>query len=106
MPRYLFIGRYTAEGARGVLKEGGSGRRGAAEQVIGSVGGRLESIHWAFGKADFYALAEMPDNAAAAAASLTIGASGAVSIETVVLMTADEVDETTQRTVDYRPPGS
>ena len=32
MPKYLVIGSYTAEGAAGVLREGGSGRRAAAER--------------------------------------------------------------------------
>ena len=105
MPKYLFIGRYSPEGARGVLKEGGTKRREAAEQVLASVGGRLESIHWAFGEGDFYVVADMPDNVAASAAALRVAASGAVGIKTVVLMTADEVDQATQRSVEYRPPG-
>ncbi|HVM30826.1 MAG TPA: GYD domain-containing protein [Candidatus Limnocylindrales bacterium] len=105
MPKYLFIGRYSPEGARGVLKEGGTKRREAAEQVLASVGGRLESIHWAFGEGDFYVVADMPDNVAASAAALRVAASGAVGIKTVVLMTADEVDQATQRSAEYRPPG-
>lgn len=106
MPKYLFIGRYSPEGARGVLKEGGTRRREAAEQVMSSVGGSLESIYWGFGKDDFYVIADLPDNAAAAAASLTVGASGAISIRTVPLMTATDVDAATQRGVEYRPPGA
>ena len=39
MPKYLFTGSYTAEGARGVLKEGGSGRREATEKLVASLGG-------------------------------------------------------------------
>jgi hypothetical protein len=39
MPKYLFIGSYTAECARGVLKEGGTGRRAATEQLVTSLGG-------------------------------------------------------------------
>jgi uncharacterized protein with GYD domain len=105
VPKYLFIGRYSPEGARGVLKEGGTRRREAAEQILGSVGGRLESIHWAFGEGDFYIVADMPDNIAASAAALNVAASGAVGIRTVVLMTADEVDQATGRSVEYRPPG-
>jgi uncharacterized protein with GYD domain len=106
MPKYLFIGRYSPDGARGVLKEGGSGRRKAAAEVIGSVGGTVEATYWCFGDDDFYIIADMPDNAAAAATSLTVAASGAVGIKTVVLMTAEEVDQATQQTVNYRPPGS
>jgi len=34
MAKYLVIGSYTAEGAAGVLREGGSGRREAARQAV------------------------------------------------------------------------
>lgn len=106
MPKYMFIGRYTAEGARGMMKEGGSGRVRASEQIIGSVGGTVLANYWGFGEDDFYVIAELPDNAAAAAASLAVGGSGAVGLRTVVLMTAEEVDEATRRSADYRPPGA
>jgi uncharacterized protein with GYD domain len=106
MPKYLFIGSYSPEGARGVLKDGGTKRRQAAEQVMRSVGGTVESMHFGFGSDDFFIVAELPDNAAASAGSLTVGASGAVRVRTVVLMTAEEVDEAVQRTVEYTPPGA
>jgi hypothetical protein len=37
MPKYLFHGSYTPEGYRGLLNEGGSGRREAAKQALSSV---------------------------------------------------------------------
>ena len=43
MPKYLFTGSYTAEGSRGVLSEGGSGRRAATEQLVASLGGTVEA---------------------------------------------------------------
>jgi hypothetical protein len=49
MPKYLFTGSYTAEGARGLLKEGGSGRRAATEKMLKSLGGTLEAYYFAFG---------------------------------------------------------
>ncbi|HWP62889.1 MAG TPA: GYD domain-containing protein [Candidatus Binatia bacterium] len=106
MAKYLFIGSYTAEGARGLLKDGGSGRRKVAEEVVRSLGGTVEAYYFAFGSDDFYLLADLPDHAAAAALSLTVGSSGAVSVRTVVLMTPEEVDAATQRSVPYRPPGA
>lgn len=106
MARYMIIGSYTAQGANGVLKEGGSRRREVAAQVISSVGGTLESFHFGFGTDDFYVIADMPSHAAAAAASLTVGASGAVSARTVVLLTPEELDAASQMTVEYRPPGA
>ena len=90
MPKYMFTGSYTAEGARGVLKEGGSARRTATEQMVGSVGGNVEAYYFAFGSDDFYLIADLPDNAAAAAGALTAGASGALGTRTIVLLTPDD----------------
>lgn len=106
MAKYLFIGSYTAEGAKGVLKEGGTRRREVAQQVMSSVGGSMESIYWGFGADDFYVVADLPSAAAAAAAALTVGASGAINLRTVVLLTAEELDEASKIAVSYRPPGA
>ena len=106
MPKYLFIGGYTAEGAKGVLKDGGTKRRKAAEEVVGSTGGTLEAIYWAFGEDDFYLIADLPDHAAAAAASLKVGSSGAIRIRTVVLLTAADLDAAAELSPAYRPPGT
>ncbi len=50
-------------------------------------------------------IADFPDNASVAAFSLTISGSGAVRTSTTVLMTSEEVDEASKKSVDYRPPG-
>lgn len=105
MPRYMLHGSYTASGAAGLLKEGGSGRRAAVEAVAKSVGGSIESMDWAFGAEDFYIIANVPDAETAAALSLTVGASGAVSVTTSELLSAAQVDAVVRRRVDYRPPG-
>jgi uncharacterized protein with GYD domain len=105
MAKYLLIGSYTAEGAEGVLEEGGSSRRDAAAKAIASVGGTLESFYFGFGSDDFYVTIEYPDHAAAAAAALTIGAAGRTRARTIVLLTPEEVDAASQKSVEYRPPG-
>ena len=105
MPKYLFTGTYTAEGARGVLKEGGSGRREATEKLVKSLGGTVEAYYFAFGSDDFYLIADLPSNAAAAAGSLSAAATGAIATRTVVLMSPEEVDAATKLTPTYRPPG-
>ena len=93
MPKYLFQGSYTEKGLSGLLKEGGSKRRDAAEQVIKSVGGTQEAFYFAFGDNDFYVIADMPDNVSTSAASLIVNASGAVKVKTIVLLTPEEVDQ-------------
>ena len=62
MPKYLFQGSYSQQGLKGVLKEGGSKRREAAEQIIKGTGGRLESYYYAFGSDDFVIIADLPSN--------------------------------------------
>ena len=105
MPKYLLQASYTVEGIKGLRKEGGTARRAAAEQLIKSLGGTLESFYYAFGDNDVYTVVDMPDHASMSAAALAIGASGAVTGKTVVLMTAEEVDAATKKTLSYRAPG-
>jgi uncharacterized protein with GYD domain len=105
MSKYLFHGSYTEEGLKGLLKEGGSKRREATEQLVKSVGGTLEAYYFAFGDNDFYLIADAPDNVSATAASLVANASGAVKVKTVALLTPEEVDQAVKKTVEYRQPG-
>ncbi len=105
MARYLIQASYTAEGARGLLKEGGSKRRAAVARLAESVGGRLESFYYGFGDTDAFAIIEGPDNVAAAAAALTVGASGAATCRTTVLLTPEEIDQAAKKSTTYVPPG-
>jgi len=106
MPKYLFQANYTAQGLRGLLKEGGSSRRQVFEDIANEQGGTLESFYYAFGGTDLYLTFELPDTATASAVSLRIGAGGALSITTVQLITPEEIDEACEKTVTYRPPGA
>ena len=106
MPKFLLQASYTLEGVRGVQSEGGTGRRDAVRQALESLGGRLESFHFAFGEHDAYVLAELPDNESAAAFALTVIASGGGTVRTVPLLTPEEVDGAAKRSVGYRPPGA
>src|SRR5215470_17411292 len=105
MPKYLFQGSYTEQGLKGVLHEGGSKRREAAEQLVKGMGGRLEAYYYAFGSNDFVIIVDLPSNVDAAAVSLAVNASGAVESRATVLITPEEVDQATKKTVKYRPPG-
>ena len=105
MPKFLFEAMYTLEGVRGVQREGGSGRREAVAAVAKSVGGSLESFHFAFGERDAYVVCDLPDNESAAAVALAVNAAGGAGVKTVVLLTPEEVDSAAKRSVEYRPPG-
>ena len=106
MPRFQFEASYTLDGIKGIQSAGGSTRREAVTQLVESVGGRLESFYFAFGERDVYAIAELPDNETAAAVALTVNASGATAVKTVVLLAPEEVDAAAKRSVNYRPPGA
>lgn len=105
MPKYLLQVNYTAEGARGLVDEGGSARRAAAENAVDSIGGRIESFYYAFGKTDVFVIAEVPDHASMAALSLALAASGATAGRTTVLLTPEDVDKAARKSPLYRPPG-
>lgn len=106
MPKYLFRASYTREGVEGVRSKGGSSRRDAVADVAKSVGGQLESFHFAFGDDDAIVIADLPDNEAATAVALTVNGAGGATVKTTVLLTPEQVDEAAKRSVDYRPPGS
>ena len=105
MPTFMFRASYTATGAAGLIKEGGTARAAVVQAMGESVGGKIIAQYWVMGEDDFIAIAEMPDAESAAALSLTVGASGAVTISTSQLFSASEVDSIVKRRVNYRPPG-
>jgi uncharacterized protein with GYD domain len=106
MPRYMFRANYTLEGLQGLMKEGGTGRRMAIETLASGLGGQLVSLDYALGEDDVYALCELPDDEAAAAASLRITASGAVTVHTIKLLSPEQIDAAIDRELEYRKPGA
>jgi uncharacterized protein with GYD domain len=105
MAKYLLEVSYTADGSKGLLKDGGSKRRNAAKALVESVGGSLESMYFAFGDTDVFCIVEVPDATAAAAASIALGASGAVTTRTIPLLTVEEIDSAVKKSARYVAPG-
>jgi uncharacterized protein with GYD domain len=106
MPKFLITGSYTAEGARGLMKEGGSGRRAAVQKALDGVGGKLEAFYFAFGRDDAYVIVDVPDNASVIAVSLAVNASGVVRVNTTPLISPDDLDAASKKSVGYRAPGA
>jgi uncharacterized protein with GYD domain len=104
--KFLWKASYTSEGVKGVLKEGGTGRRAVVENVVEALGGKVEAFYFALGEQDVYVITDLPDTVTATAVSLTVNASGAVTLQTVELLTPEQVDEASKKSVDYRPPGA
>ncbi|MCC7275580.1 MAG: GYD domain-containing protein [Alphaproteobacteria bacterium] len=105
MAKYLIEARYTIEGAKGIVREGGSGRRAAITKTIEAVGGKVEAFYFAFGEVDAYVIIDMPDHVTTAAVGLAVAQGGGASVRTIVLITPEDMDKAAKKAVDYRPPG-
>ncbi len=105
MPRYLYEAEYTAEGSRGLLREGGTNRRAAVEEAARSIGAKVEAFYFVLGGPDVIVIVNAPDAVHAAAVSLVVNASGAVRLKTSVLLTPEEVDDAAGKSPAYRAPG-
>ena len=54
MAKFMVTASYTAEGSRGLAKEGGSGRRAAVKKLVEGLGGKVEAFYFAYGEHDVY----------------------------------------------------
>jgi uncharacterized protein with GYD domain len=105
MAKYLVQFSYTGEGLKGLLKEGGSKRREVIEQLVKSMGGKLDAYYFAYGEYDGIAIVEGTDIVNQLAGTLAINASGVVKTKTTVLITPEEVDQAIKKIPSYRAPG-
>ena len=106
MPKFMVRASYTPEGARGLLKEGGTGRRAAVSKLVEGLGGKVEAFYFAFGEHDAYVITDFPDPNVGVALSLAVNASGAVKTSLVPLITPEEMDSASKRPVAYKAPGA
>jgi uncharacterized protein with GYD domain len=107
MPHYLGRFSYSADSVRAML-DNPQDRAQAAREVAESLGGKLLGFWFAFGEYDGVFIAEVPDNTTAAALSMVVGGSGALSkFETTVLIGMDEAQEAMRKAgaATYRAPG-
>jgi uncharacterized protein with GYD domain len=106
MAKYLIKGSYTADGAKGLLKEGGTGRKAAVQKALEGLGGALDAMYYTWGSDDVIVICDMPDSISGLALSLAVNASGAVRISTTPLLSVADVDVACKKAVAYRPAGS
>jgi uncharacterized protein with GYD domain len=102
MPKFLVEGRYTPQGVKGLAREGSLQRNADIAKMIESAGGRLESLYFAFGDADFFIIYDAPDNISAAALSVVANQSGFVTSKIIALMTADEMDQAIRKSMSMQ----
>ena len=49
MKKYLIKGAYNSDGMKGLMSEGGTGRKNAIEKMLSAIGGKVEAFYYAFG---------------------------------------------------------
>jgi uncharacterized protein with GYD domain len=106
MPKFLIKASYNPDGVRGLIKDGGSKRRAVVQRLIESLGGKLEAFYYAYGEDDAVIIADLPDATNGVALSLTVNATGAVRLATIPLITPEEIDAASKKTIDYKAPGA
>ena len=99
MAKYLLKVNYSSQGTQGLLKEGGSGRRTKVTKVVEGLGGKVEAWYYALGETDLFVILDLPDAQTAAAFSLVVHAAGAAQIVTVPLLTAEDLDAASKKSV-------
>jgi uncharacterized protein with GYD domain len=107
MSKYLIKASYSPEGMKGVMAKGGTARVDAIEKLVSGVGGSMESFYFAFGSDDVFIVIDAPSHEAMAAVAGTVTSTGVLSsYETVVLLSAEQLDAASNLEVTYAPPGS
>ena len=106
MPFYLIQASYTAQ-AVGAMIKNPQDRAAAVAPMMEKMGGKLHGLWFTFGEYDIVAIAETPDAVTAAAISMAIGSSGAMSTyRTTPLMTSAEATDAMKKAggVAYQAP--
>jgi uncharacterized protein with GYD domain len=99
---------YTPEAWAAQLKNP-QNRVEIVSQLMQHLGGRFESVYFAFGDYDIVAVMDLPDNLSAAAASMVVSAGGSVkAIKTTPLMAVEEGIQAMRKGAEaagsYHPP--
>jgi uncharacterized protein with GYD domain len=96
VPLYLGRFKYSAEAMKAMI-ENPHDRGEAATQAAESLGCKLHGFWWALGDRDGAFLLEAPDNVAAVALSMAVGATGQISSEVTALLDMNEAQDAMRR---------
>lgn len=110
MAKFVLFFTYTPETWQ-KLTANPSDRRAAADAIVGSVGGSVETMYFMFGAWDGLVVFSAPDSASAASLSVAVIGSGAFGkVETHELIETgalgDVLAKAKAASAGYRPPGT
>jgi uncharacterized protein with GYD domain len=106
VPKYLVQFTYTTEAWK-TMTQNPQDRTPVISALCEKLGGKMEALYYSFGEHDGLVLADLPDNQAATAVVLAAVSPGHIkSIQTTVLLTAQELMEAQQKAkgVTYQGP--
>jgi len=106
MAKFMCTATYTAEGARGLAKDGGTKRKEVVSKLLSTIGGSLEGFYFTLGAEDAVLIVDVPDTVTAVALSLTVNSTGAVRVSLTQLLTPADLDAAARKTIPYTPPGA
>jgi uncharacterized protein with GYD domain len=107
MPKYMILFGLTGE-TMGRFMQTPSDRSATVRDLVGQLGGELESYYFMFGQYDGVVICDLPDSAAAATLGAAVAGTGAFSrYETHELISTEDMVSHMQKAkeVSYRPPG-
>ncbi|MFC6765642.1 GYD domain-containing protein [Natrinema soli] len=87
-PTYVFLTNFTQQGIGDVTES--PGRTEEAKALVESMGGTWKGFFVTMGRYDGLVIAELPDDATAAQAALTLASGGNVTTETLRAFPLDE----------------
>lgn len=90
MPTFIALASFTNQGIHGVKET--TRRADAVAQAAAKFGCKMTQIYWTLGQHDIVAIIDAPDDAAATAFSLSIGAAGHVRTQTLRAFNRSEMD--------------
>jgi len=91
MPTYILLGSFTDQGIRNVKD---TTKRAEVLRDMGQkFGVTVKEVYWTLGRYDVATILEAPDDAAATALGLSIGALGNVRTETMRAFSAAEMSQ-------------
>lgn len=106
MTFYLLRAQYSSSAVEAMVKHP-QNREEALRKSCEALGGKLHHFFFCFGEYDALVLAELPDNKTAAALSMSLEGSGAVTTaNTTILLTVPEAMEAMKAAqgAEYEPP--